>query len=256
MVNRTKLLLSIVIGFAVITITTWIAFEIYYGEDRLITAVRKDDLHRVERILAHGSFENKFILNKALWQACTGDNSEIVQRLLDAGADVNFGGWSYKQTSESAETEVGIGLYPLEVAASYRRINVVRLLIQRGAFVLKPNWEGKRTTPLHCALSGPIWDQYQYFSPDPNISPVLAAKYSQADAGAVALVIIENGGANALTDLFDKTPMEYAVANKGMRNVLKALMDRGFRPGVRDMEEARQCGNSEALELFMKHSSD
>ncbi len=94
--------------------------------DRLMGAIERGDAEAVKAELDKGTNPNNLppAIDEPIAPMCAaaqGGNLEIVQLLLDRGADINSGdSWDYN---------------PLEVAATNNRIQVMELLLARGASV-------------------------------------------------------------------------------------------------------------------------
>ena len=101
-------------------------------------AVCYGNIGRVQRLLSSGMLDINFILpngTTALHQAVFQDHHDIVNLLIERGADPNIG-------DENVWT-------PLHWAVERRRMDMVKLLLNRGA---DPNKMSKHWTPLHRAV--------------------------------------------------------------------------------------------------------
>ena len=76
--------------------------------------------------------------NTPLHLACEGRSEEVVQLLIDSGADIN-------QTNNEGEI-------PTHVAVQYGSINIVKMLQQKCAETLKCQDKYKRTVLHHAAI--------------------------------------------------------------------------------------------------------
>jgi ankyrin repeat protein len=107
------------------------------GETPLILAVRNDLLKTSKSLLRRGAAVNDqdMLRKTALHYGCENknENVELVQALLDACADKD-------------KTD-GIGNTPLSIACRKGHVNVVKLLLERGA-VVNQSGKGKDQTPL------------------------------------------------------------------------------------------------------------
>lgn len=140
---------SVVLGIAIcaLLIAGWVWLYPLWWRFRFAIAVWKSDIDYVRKALARG-FPVQTPLpwgNNALWEALLVEPKsaedqrpyEMVQQLLDAGADPN----------QQSETDPP----PLIHAITKGNVAMVRLLVSRGARVDQP-W-GTRATPLHWALT-------------------------------------------------------------------------------------------------------
>ncbi|OQR95812.1 ankyrin-1-like [Thraustotheca clavata] len=92
------------------------------GECRLAQAAAEGDKESVLALLAKGVSPNatKYAYS-ALYNACWSNSSDIIDLLLAAGADVNYGGWSNEA--------------PLNVAIGKGHVNIVKKLLDANASI-------------------------------------------------------------------------------------------------------------------------
>ena len=104
----------------------------------LLDAVENSDAEKVRDCIAKGASPNTWCVSgTALTLAAKRGNLEIVNMLLDAGADIN-------------KSEGDDGKVPIDYAAGYdTRLEMLKLLIKRGANV---NGNNMGFTPLHNAV--------------------------------------------------------------------------------------------------------
>jgi ankyrin repeat protein len=96
----------------------------------LVDAVAKGDADSVRRILASGADPNELAPMGGNSPLGSAHSTEIVNLLLDAGADPNL--------------QDGMDFTPLMVAAMNGDFDVVKLLVERGAdpdIIAPPNWK-------------------------------------------------------------------------------------------------------------------
>jgi len=136
----------------------------------LFQAIKNGDFEKVDGLLASDEISPNVIYDhdSALCIAVTCGQRGIVQKLLEAGADVNAmgasGGWAtalYAAAKEGhldiakdllkAGARFDIGHCPLQAAAGWGNLEVVELFIESGADVNKP--DERKHTALHAAAA-------------------------------------------------------------------------------------------------------
>lgn len=108
-------------------------------------AAASGDIEAVRRLLDNGTPVDQFDTTDgfgrpttALYKATMAGRTEVVELLLDAGADPTL------RANDSRSV-----LNPMQVAAKFGRIEILQMFLDRGA---DPNAPGKEATPLHNAL--------------------------------------------------------------------------------------------------------
>lgn len=190
-----------------------------YGRTALMSAARgskEDALEAVDLLLEAGAEvdakarQKETALIYALDQ--TGPNMAVVKRLIEAGADVNT---------------VTHGQSPLMAAVRSRRVEPIKLLLEKGAKVDTQDQKGR--TALIFAMQSTYFEQPR-------------------EAGAVLL--LEAGADVNLADKRGWTPLMYAVHHSAKyTGVIKLLLDQGAK--VDAVNEDKQT----ALQLAGKYES-
>lgn len=211
-----------------------------FGQTALAAADATKNLAIVQALVAHGA-DSKTDLNSALAEAARSSDVKTVQFLLDHGADAN----AVEEAGRGDSADV-IHLTPLKAAAGAGSIDVLRLLLDRGA---KADFHGKNDdAALHLAAAGKgraaavglLLDR----GADANLrgyagrTPLHAAVegelvYDSAakadlrwtDLDAIRLLLARGASINARDDA-DHTPLFYAEARK-QDDVARLLRERG-----------------------------
>ncbi|CAG08390.1 unnamed protein product, partial [Tetraodon nigroviridis] len=139
----------------------------------------------------------------ALHWACSAGHTDIVEFLLDVGAEVNL-----QDDVSLDQGRIPLRLVtPLHIAASAGREDIVRALISKGAQLNSVNQNG--CTPLHYAASK---DRYE-----------------------IALMLLENGADPNATDRLESTPLHRASA-KGNYRLIQLLLRQSASTNIQDSQ--------------------
>ena len=160
----------------------------------IFDAVNKNDLTKVKELIAKDTLQirakdqrGEFLLN----YACNLGNIEIINFLIDKGADINLSAGR-------------LDLTPLMVCARTGNLEIAKLLVEKGADVQIINKMGM--SAMHWALLN-----------------------GQNQAEQIALLLIEKGS-NVETKAFNsETPLMTAV-RKGYARAVKSLLENGADP--------------------------
>lgn len=159
-----------------------------------------------------------------LIMACQRGNAEIVRLLLDSGANINL----------SCE----FGFTPLTNACVYEQIEIVRLLVERGADVNLPSLEGEN--PLSVAIESDNLQIVQILLDAPTININQIDGLDQPHLIKAVLVgsdeIIEmliNSGANVnIANETNQTPLMDAVEDRKISAVKILLFHDAIIPNI------------------------
>jgi ankyrin repeat protein len=195
----------------------------------LLRAARTGDVEHVKTLL---KADRRLLVardpmgNTALIMAVNSGHQALADLLFDAGVepglheaaaigDTNRVRTALERHPEHLDTDSPEGFTPLALAAHFGHIEVIRLLIDRGADVDRRATHRLAVTPLHAALFG-----------------------RQVDA---ALLLIERGADVTLArggagwKRAGWTPLHYA-ASMGFATLVQPLLDRGADSSRRDEE--------------------
>ncbi|KAJ7628731.1 ankyrin repeat-containing domain protein [Roridomyces roridus] len=167
----------------------------------------------VPALLEHVKPENKRVLDTPLVAAASAAQPEIIHILLDAGADINF----RTQTWGTA----------LEVSSQYGYLEIVRLLLQRGA---------------DASLHGPE---------DSETALQLASGEGHTE---IVRLLLEGGAGRSTQDTHDAL---IAAASGGRAGVLALLIEKGVNleediaDGVGSLEAASLHGQVKTIEFLL-----
>ncbi len=191
----------------------------------LHTLIRKDNKEIVELLINHGADVNakddddRTPLHNAVWA----ENKEIVELLINHDADVNA-----KDDRDYT---------PLHSAVSRENKEVLKLLINHGADVNAKNKKGY--TPLHYA--------------------VLELHYAVLERNKeIAELLINHGADVNAKNQYEETPLHYAVRRQN-KEVVELLINHGAdvnaknRDGETPIHDAIDRENRVIIELLKKH---
>jgi ankyrin repeat protein len=193
------------------------------AEIALVEAAQRGDLAEVRELLETGTDPNRTIENaSALGHAARGGHTQVVELLLNSGADI----------------EGGNGLSPLACAAYKGQDEIVRLLIERGANIeadtggpgtalFQASAEGHLSTVRLLLEFGAAVDA----KTERRATPLLVA----TDAGHLDVVVqlVEAGADLNCTDRSGDTALQHAAHN-GSATIIKGLVEAGADRAVVD----------------------
>jgi len=155
--------------------------------------------------------------HKKLAKASREGNTEVIMQLLSTDLlDINH---------------AADGLTPLIIAAHKGRVNVVKLLLDRGA---DPNFKNEdEDTPLHyAALKGHNWKSF---------------------------LLLDRGADPSIKNEYGNTPLHYAADNLG---TMQLLLDHGADPNIKDADGdtalhiAALRGHQDAMQVLLGKGAD
>jgi ankyrin repeat protein len=157
--------------------------------------------------------------------------NEIAKLLIDRGARLDIFEAAATGTQERVEQLLhkdptclnsysADGWTPLHLAVFFGRINIVQLLLNKGADINAPSKNDQRVMPLHSALANP-------------------------HNAAVAQLLIERGADLHTGQAEGYTPLHYAAAN-GLERIVKTLIARSADPS------AKEIGGKTAYDLAVQ----
>ena len=146
--------------------------------------------------------------------------NEIAKLLIDRGARLDIFEAAATGTQERAEQLLhkdptclnsfsADGWTPLHLAVFFGRINIVQLLLNKGADINAPSKNDQQVMPLHSALTNPR-------------------------NAAVAELLIERGADLHARQFEGYTPLHYAAAN-GLERIVKTLVARSVDLSAKEM---------------------
>ena len=238
---------------------TKMLFEKDQNEQKLWNESFDGNLIEVKRLISNGGWMDvdcKGVdrqTSTPLYLAAYGGHNDVVQVLLDAGADPNqaaAGGWT-----------------PLFMCVQYGTKEVVQLLLDRGADPNKENYIG--CTPLQLAARCGFKEKVQLLierGADPNKAAIngYTPLHGAATYGHKEVVnLLLNGGAQYHEENdhgYSMDTLHYA-AKYGYTEVVELLCDRGADPNKTDrwgrtpLHYAAAEGHKEVVELLRHHTN-
>lgn len=215
------------------------------------------EIRIIEMFLKNGANPNFIIDDESpLHKAVNSGNVKLVEMLLDNGADpniiINIEGDIYNYT-------------PLNIACQTVNIPIIKLLLKHGA---NPNDNNDETNLTWIFMSddvasveqriiaielfveyGYIFDKHDYsyliglkddeieiakillqYVQDPNIKNKALLKAAENDQPEMVKLMLDNGtDPNTINDIYEDTPLMYAINNKNLPLMI-LLLDRGADP--------------------------
>ncbi|KAK8172113.1 ankyrin repeat-containing domain protein [Phyllosticta citrichinensis] len=189
--------------------------------------------------------------NSALMLAATFDKPEVVDTLLEFGADVNLRGHS---TPESDKHDITA----LFAAVIYGHVNVARKLLEAGADV---NFQHKWNAILHCAASSGEAMLRTVMEFRPNLA-------LQDDFGNIALnrplglscakILVHGGSDVNHANNAGRTPLSIAVS-ADLLDMARFLLKKGANveaPGVPLLHKACAFGSLDGVKMLLEANAD
>jgi len=170
----------------------------------------------------------------ALYLACTSQQLEVVQILLEAGADVNH-------TSKKH--------YPLIAACGTRNVEIINLLVSAGADVTCSN--SSKETCLHVLInpSSSVTDSQKHSVCVSEIDAVISVMKSLLEAGA---------DVNAISS--QEETVLYRASKAGQYDIVRMLLNANAETkglsGRRSLCAACSGGYTEIVDLLLQHGAD
>lgn len=219
---------------------------------RLVDAVYEGDAKTVRKELKKGVFNVNLADSFGDTLLCTAamrGSLEIVQFLLDAGADVNL-----KDSHDGT---------PLHHASGRGHVSVVRLLLEKGALV--DTFDQYGDTPLYYAYDDGHWETAQVLlehGADPNESMVFHRACATLSAPTVRL-LLEKGADPRKEDESGYTPFHEAAEGGQYENAM-LLLEAGADPCARAADGStplhslaenpvRNAGSERILDWYREH---
>ncbi|OJZ80127.1 hypothetical protein ASPFODRAFT_148212 [Aspergillus luchuensis CBS 106.47] len=196
------------------------------GRTPLIYAVQHNEASLTVMLLRHPTSRTEprdFHGRTALWYAVQQGNTDIIQLLLDSGADIADGNLSTTSLLLRDPTvwapvfalhAVNNVLPPLCMAADRGSIEMVRLLVECGWYVNEVDVEGR--TPIHCAAEN---------GHDPVVQVLLTNEQLDVNARDYrkSTALHEAAWKGQLADRYGCTPLWYATRHGHHKVALRLL---------------------------------
>ncbi len=217
-------------------------------------AIENEDLNRVQAIVAQNPDQvdaKNPHNNTPLHLAALNGNKDIVEFLIDNGADINLG------DNENSPPIVNAAIAP--------HFDIVKLMLDRGASPSLVDDNGM--TPLHFAAIGGdprIAELFLSRGTDANatnrngLSPAIYAAYR----GKVdVLKLLEDNGVDLHQTTGGGTSLLHGAANNGSVETCEFLISKGIDPDVADttgrtpLFDAAERGRFEAVQFLLKNGA-
>ncbi len=209
------------------------------GSAKFFTAAESGNVQEVDRLLDAGADVNVRDSRgeTPLFSAALSGSKEIAESLIAHGADVN-----------ATDRD---GLTPLHLAAYQSRREIVKLLVGKSANVNAKTREG--STPLIKAI--------EWFAGTERGHLALTSRAEIASMMDVVRLLIDNGADVNAADTYDDTPLILAVAS-GEKSLVELLLARGAavnskgHEGVSALYTATIAGQNEIAELLIARGAE
>jgi ankyrin repeat protein len=191
-------------------------------QNNLFSAIQGGHAEGVREMLtAHPELvnaKNQAGISAVLFAVYNGKN-EIAKLLIDRGARLDIFEAAATGTQDRVEQllhkePTALSAYstdgwtPLHLAVFFGRVNIVHLLLAKGANLNAVSRNDQAVTPLHSALANP-------------------------NNAAVAQVLIDCGADVSVRQAGGLTPLHYAAAN-GLESIVKSLLARGANRSAKE----------------------
>ena len=239
-----------------------LAYQMRQNKRKLLEFSSRGDAEQVKRLLLSGISPNRVMIKTLLCDAAKGGNRDVVEMLLDKGADPD-------------ETDKG-GWTPLQCAAVHSKKDAVQILLNRGA---DPNKVNERNVPHRSMLKWAVMtndinmvQQLLNAGADPNtahndgktaLSEAIHMGYDDVvnlllDRGADLQLALDRGTKE------NEHFLTYVAKSEGASfvNIAQALLDEGVDPNMTDKRRnhavslAVYNGNKEMVKLLLNGGAD
>ncbi|KAH7000485.1 ankyrin repeat-containing domain protein [Ilyonectria destructans] len=223
---------------------SWLAVSIKSGSFRLIELLQEAASHIKE---------SASLANMKMQFAIERDQFEMVQGLVDQGAEVNCFSYHYKEDPHPYEDEPHLFSFPrltrpIALAAKQNNLKMTQLLLNLGADAnsIAP-WD---CPPAHMDNRLAQEDQLRYFL---KYGPQPALHHATWN-GNVSMVelLLQHGADIHLKDYFGCTPLQTACRSNHL-DVVRVLLSWGASVDETTLHAASQGTSSAVLELLLFH---